>query len=134
MALDIIFLILVHFYLARSIYPFPVDTAQFIGEFWTDRRSAASDVVPTVLLLFRNVIGATLHPALKGEAGHLRRANRQSAANLQCQLEVFADFFIRCASPTGGVQIAAAIVLAQLKGNERIGEERTPIPALRLLL
>jgi Na+-driven multidrug efflux pump len=36
-------------------------------------------------------------------------------------------FFIRCASPTGGVQIAAPIVLAQHKGNKRIGEARTSI-------
>jgi hypothetical protein len=34
-----------------------------------------------------------LHPALKGEAGHYPRANRQGTANLQRQLEVFADFF-----------------------------------------
>jgi hypothetical protein len=49
---------------------------------------------PTVMALYRKVIGATLLPALKGEAGHLRRAKRRSAANSQRQLEVFADFFL----------------------------------------
>jgi hypothetical protein len=62
-----------------------------------------SDVAPTVLALYRNVLGAALHPALKGEVGCLRRTNRQSAANLQDQLEAFTDFFICCALPTGGV-------------------------------
>ncbi len=36
-------------------------------------------------------------------------------------------FFIRCASPTGGVQIALPIVWAQHKGNKRIGKSRTSI-------
>jgi hypothetical protein len=56
-------------------------------------RSATSDVAPTVLVLYRNVIGVTLHPALKGVAGRLRRANGRSATNSQHQLKVFADFF-----------------------------------------
>jgi hypothetical protein len=80
-----------------------------------------SNAGPTVLALYRNVIGATLHPVLKGLAGRLRHANRQSAVNSQSQLEVFADFFfIRCASPSGRVKIAAPIVLAPLKGNKII--------------
>jgi hypothetical protein len=80
------------------------------------------------MVLYRIVIGATLLPALKGEAGCLRRANRQSAVNLQRQLEVFADFFfICCSSPIGGKQIVGLIVLAQRKGNERIGKARTTI-------
>jgi hypothetical protein len=48
-----------------------------------------SKVAPTVLALYRNLIGATLHPALKGD---LRRANRRSGTNSQRQLKVFADF------------------------------------------
>ncbi len=47
-----------------------------------------------VKALYRIVIGATLLPALKGEAGRLRCANRRSAANSQCPLEVFADIFL----------------------------------------
>jgi hypothetical protein len=39
----------------------------------------------------------------------------------------FHGFFFRCPSLTGGVRIAAPIVLAQYKGNERIGEARTSI-------
>jgi hypothetical protein len=86
-----------------------------------------SDVAPTVLALYRNIIGTTLHPALKGEAGRLRRANRRSATNSQRQFQVFADFFIPCASPTAPVRIAGPIALAQHKGNERIGEARTSL-------
>jgi hypothetical protein len=83
---------------------------------------------PTVMALYRKVIGATLLPALKGEAGHLHRANRRSAANSQRQLEVFADFFfIHCALPICGERIAGPIVLALHKGNERIGKARTTI-------
>jgi hypothetical protein len=36
-------------------------------------------------------------------------------------------FVICCASPIGGVRIAGPIVLAQHKGNERIGEAQTTI-------
>jgi hypothetical protein len=71
------------------------------------------------------VIGATSLPALKGEAGRLRCANRRSAANSPCQQEVFADFFIRCALPISGERIAAPIVLAQHKEHKRIGKVRT---------
>jgi hypothetical protein len=53
-----------------------------------------SDVAPIVLALNRNVIGDTLHAALKGEAGRLRSANRRNATNSQRQLKVFADFFL----------------------------------------
>ncbi len=41
-----------------------------------------------------SVIAATSLPALKGEAGCLRCANKRSASNSQHQLEVFADFFL----------------------------------------
>ncbi len=86
MALKINFFVLVHLHLVLSIFSFPASTAQFIGEFWTNRQSATSNVAPTVLALYISVIGATLHPALKGEARRLRRAYRRSVANLQCQL------------------------------------------------
>jgi hypothetical protein len=49
-----------------------------------------SDVAPTILALYRTVKGAMLHPALKGEAGRLRLANRRSVANLQRKLGVYA--------------------------------------------
>jgi hypothetical protein len=49
-----------------------------------------SDLATIVLALYRDVIGATLHAALKGEAGYLRRANRRSTTNSQ----VFVDFFL----------------------------------------
>jgi hypothetical protein len=112
----------VRLHLVLTIFPFPVSPAQFIGKFWTNRRSNRSDIAPTLLALYRTVKDATSLPALKGEAKRLRRANRRSAANLQRLLEVFADFFfIRCTSPTGRVRIAPPIVLAQLKENERIG-------------
>ncbi len=65
MALDIIF-VLVCLNLVPTLFPFPVSTAQLIGEFWTNRRSAMSNVVATVLALYRTVIGITLLPALKG--------------------------------------------------------------------
>ncbi len=52
-----------------------------------------------------------------GEARRIRSAN----------YKFLWIFFIRCASPTGVVQIAAPIVLEQHKGNKRIGEARTSI-------
>jgi hypothetical protein len=52
-----------------------------------------SDIVPTVLALYKNVIGARLFSGLKGEAGCLLHANRRSGANLQHQLEDFCRFF-----------------------------------------
>jgi hypothetical protein len=53
-----------------------------------ERRSASP-----IKGLYRIVSGATLLHAIKGEAGYLRLANRRSAANSQCQLEVLAEFF-----------------------------------------
>jgi hypothetical protein len=51
--LVIIFFALVRLHLVLSIFSFPVSTAQFIGEFWTNRQSALSNVAPTVLALYR---------------------------------------------------------------------------------
>ncbi len=79
------FFVSFRFHLGFTIFPFPVSTAEFIGEFWKNKRSAMSDVAPIVLALYRNVIGATSILALKGEAGRLRCANRRSAANSQRQ-------------------------------------------------
>jgi hypothetical protein len=63
-----------------------------------------------------------------GKARRIHSANRRSAVNSQCQLEVFADyFFIRCAEPIGGDRIAGPIVLALHNENKRIGEARTTI-------
>jgi hypothetical protein len=47
------FLVLVHLHLFFNHIPFLGSTAQFIGEFWTNKRSATSDVAPTVLALYR---------------------------------------------------------------------------------
>jgi hypothetical protein len=56
--------------------------------------------------------------ALIGETRQSRSTNKKFLQNF---------FLIRCASPTGGVQIATPMVLAQHKGNERIGEGETSI-------
>jgi hypothetical protein len=88
------FFVLVRLHLFLSIFPFPVSTAQFIGEFWKNRWSATSNVAPAVLVLYRNVIGATLHPALKGKAGQFAvPIGKVRQIFSQRQLEVFADFF-----------------------------------------
>ncbi len=49
-----------------------------------------------------------------GETQRIRSSNQK-----------FSRIFFCCASPSGGVRIAAPIVLAQYKGNERIGEAWT---------
>jgi hypothetical protein len=36
-------------------------------------------------------------------------------------------FHIHCISPISGVRIAAPMILAQHKGNERMGKARTPV-------
>ncbi len=55
--------------------------------------------------------GGTL-AAPTGEAWRIRSANSKFSG----------IFYVRCASPNSGVRIAAPIVLAQHKENERIGE------------
>jgi hypothetical protein len=45
------FVVLFRFHLGFTLFPFPVSTAEFIGEFWKNKRSATSDVVPIVLAL-----------------------------------------------------------------------------------
>ncbi len=52
-----------------------------------------------------------------GKAGRIRNANKKFSC----------IFFIRCASPIGRVRIAVSIVLAEHKGNERIGKARTTV-------
>jgi hypothetical protein len=47
------FIVLFSFHLGFTIFPFPVSTAEFIGEFWKNKRSAMSDVAPIVLALYR---------------------------------------------------------------------------------
>jgi hypothetical protein len=83
------FVILLCHLLVCTIFLFLVSIAQFIGEFWKNGWSATSNVALRLLRCYT----ASLLPALKGEAGPLRRANRRSAVNLQRQLEVFTDFF-----------------------------------------
>ncbi len=64
-----------------------------------------------------DIFGIAQHLAFIGEAGNTAGNNEKFSL----------VFFIRCASPIGGVQIAGPIVLAQHKGNRRIGEAQTPI-------
>ncbi len=47
------FVVLFRFRLGFAIVLFPVSTAEFIGEFWTNKRSATSDVAPLQLALYR---------------------------------------------------------------------------------
>jgi hypothetical protein len=47
------FVVLFRFHLDFTIFPFPVSTAEFIGESWKNKRSATSDVAPIVLELYR---------------------------------------------------------------------------------
>jgi hypothetical protein len=54
-----------------------------------------------------------------GEAGRIRSANTNF-------LQIF---YVRCASPIGGIRIAGPIVLVQHKENERIGKARETIPS-----
>jgi hypothetical protein len=63
------------------IFPFPVNTAQFLGKFWKTRRSAMSDVA---LHLLRRYIESLL--AL--------RCFLQLNVEFTAPLEVFADFFM----------------------------------------
>jgi hypothetical protein len=76
-----------------------------------------SDIVPTVVAQNGIHYWPALHPALRGKARHIRRINRK-----------FHRFFLFTAlSPIGRVRIEEPIVLAQNKGNKRIGKARTPI-------
>ncbi len=45
------FVVLFRFCLGFAIFPFPVSTAEFIGKFWSNKRSATSDVAPIQLAL-----------------------------------------------------------------------------------
>jgi hypothetical protein len=111
MALDITFFVLVCLHLVLTIFPFLVSTAQFKGEFRTNRRSAMSNIAPSywryieILLALRHSLRLKVK---RGEFAALIRSFR-------------GFFFICCALPTGGVRFAAPIVLAQHKGNRRIG-------------
>jgi hypothetical protein len=50
--LGILLLFYLDFYLGFAIFPFPVSTAEFIGEFWKNKRSGTSDVAPIELALY----------------------------------------------------------------------------------
>jgi hypothetical protein len=45
------FVDLFRFHFDFTKFPFPVSTGEFIGKFWTNKRSAMSDVAPNVLAL-----------------------------------------------------------------------------------
>jgi hypothetical protein len=46
------FVVLFRFRLDFAIFPFPVSTAEFVGEFWTNKRSATSGVALIQLALY----------------------------------------------------------------------------------
>jgi hypothetical protein len=119
------YVVLLRRHLSYTIFQFPVNTAQFIGEFWKNTSNVTLHLLKRSIC--RIVSSAKLLRVRKGEAGRLRRASRQSTANSKRQLEVFVDFFFRCTSPFSGELIAGPIVLAQHKGDERIGEARTTV-------
>jgi hypothetical protein len=47
------FVVLFRFPLVFAMFPFPVGIAEFIGEFWTNKRSATSDVALIQLALYK---------------------------------------------------------------------------------
>ncbi len=47
------FVVLFRFHLGFTIFPFPVITAQVVGEFWRNRQGGTSDIAPIVLILYR---------------------------------------------------------------------------------
>jgi hypothetical protein len=77
------YVVLLRLHLAFIIFPFPVSTAQLIGEFSKTRQSATSDVALHLLRRYMTPIWSLYMTlaVLKGEAGRLPRANRRSAAN-----------------------------------------------------
>ncbi len=75
-----------------------------------------------------NIIGAEWLTALIGEAGKRSPHLQAKWGEFVAPIRSFRGFFyVRCASPIGGIPIAAPIVLAQHKENERIGEARETI-------
>ncbi len=75
-----------------------------------------------------NIIGAAWQTALIGEVGkrspHLQAKRGEFVAPIQ-RFRRF--FYVRCASPIGGLRIVVPIVLAQHKEKERIGEARLTV-------
>ncbi len=94
------FVILFGFHLGFAIFPFPVSTAQIIGEFWIIRRRGVSDVAPIELALYSChsyyywrcvAFGANRRSggklaAPKGEAGRIRSANTKFSRIFLCLL------------------------------------------------
>ncbi len=75
-----------------------------------------------------NITGAAWQTALIGEAGKCSPHLQAKRGEFVAPIRSFRGFFyVRCASPIGGVQIVALIVLAQHKENERIGEARLTV-------
>ncbi len=70
-----------------------------------------------------NIIGTVWHSALIGEAGERSPHLQAKGSEFVAPIRSFPGFFyVRCASPISRVRIAAPIVQAQHKLNERIGE------------
>jgi hypothetical protein len=68
------FVVLFGFHLGFTYFPFPVPTAEFTGEFGSDKWSSTSDVAPIVLALIS--IHTWFLPAI-GEAGHICSTNKE---------------------------------------------------------
>ncbi len=125
------FVVLGSLHLVYTFFPFPVSTAQIIGEFWRNRLSGTSNVAPLVLTLYSShswyywccVASSACRQSGETLAMPIGEARRIHSANKKL-LQIF---FICCASPFGRVIIIGPIVLAQHKGNERIGKAWTPI-------
>ncbi len=112
------FLVLIRFHLGFAKFPFPVSTAQIIGEFWINRGSSVSDVAPIELALYSchsqyywrcMAFGANRRSGgmLAAPIGEVRRIR---SANMKFS-RIF--LYVRCASPNSGVWIVAPIALAQ---------------------
>ncbi len=72
-----------------------------------------------------NITGAVWQTALIGRAGKRSPHLQAKCGEFVAPIRSFRGFFyVRCASPIGGVRIVAPIVLAQHKENKRIGEAR----------
>jgi hypothetical protein len=88
------FVVLFRFRLGFAIFPFPVSTAEFLGEFWKNKRSATSDVAPIQLALYiirywRYVDPCAYLKAKRGAfAAPIGEARRIRSANNK----IFADF------------------------------------------
>jgi hypothetical protein len=79
------------------------------------------------MALYRNIIGATLFPELKGEAGTFTAPIGKARGIHSANYKLSRISFYSLRLPIGGERIAGPIVFALHKGNERIGKVWTTI-------